>query len=1280
MAAAATKSPPKPALYKMVSIPSAKMGTGTKKTSSDSTAVSSYSAFLTGINKLGATVNSMIIINLQILKSLQEGLKLKNSELENERKKFESEKANKNKMSSVGDGKINWAEKFAGAAVAGVSDFFEGLAQLGQFFLRAFLGQAILRWIADPKNGEKLAKIVGGLIKVFTWLFKFITENLAKTIEGLVDMFDSNLGFWDRLKGFGSFITGFGALLLGFAFLRNPVGVLKAFKFVLEKLFGSLTKSKQNIAKQSAALDKAGANAAKGGFGSWSADMNQRGPKPPDAPKVKGPGGKAKLLLGGLALAGTAFGLGAMMGGGDKNKDKPPAQPQQSGSLKPASGGMEAQEPSAAGMDIPFSLEGGVFTKPTASVVGERGPEMRVPLGPRPAIPADNNQRRSRAGIQPLSSLGGMGPGSGFDSKKADSLSKLFLAPFKGIGTGIISNITETVGQVSGAAGATITPMLGGLITPIANAFGVPPTIVKSAAGKGASKSDATKPDKKKKSILPGLFGKGTTPNVSKDQKNYAKKGQTTVLGLLSDMLGAALVIANKIGGKKEGSGTSSGPGPTKKDGTGGGKVENDMHVGDSVARGLSGGQGEGTDADATKVGRSSKGVLDYLKSQGKEAYKDKTLRLSSGILNSPKDLKSVEEQLKFLKEAGAKVQLVGVPTNNPTYAPLNEKLKALAKQYGATWLGGYEAGSDKIHPKDYTTLKAKFDTEVKDATTSVDQSIDKNYGMKVGDERKFKASDGNEYIAHKTKEGFKFFRTGVAGAADNLGAIVANVLGQTDKEKGENKAAVDTTDGKNTFLITDWAKSEGGKKPLPPKKMSGGFVPKFSGGGPLNVLNEKAGGGWINGPMSGYPVSLDGGRSIAFEGHGKEWVGFKKASGGAFVVPFNTPATKGSPNLTNRRMTEAKAGGYQLPTFNFGGITKASKPIKSIYSKKAAGGKVRYDLASSKLGADNKSWDIFRDTIASIESGGKYNIKGGSGGHYDGRYQLGAAAKKDGSRQAGVKDPGHGAAAREAFRKDPDLQETLFAGYTAANHRYLLGNADYKKKSLHQKMQILGYAHNQGMGGAEKWMKTGVVGKDGFGTKGTKYTDALAAAFKSGKAPDAPGTGGGDTPDETKEGSDDAAAPEKTKEEQLSDLLGKLADDIVKLNTPSDGAAGATPGTPAEVAAAGDAAGKNLNKMDTKGITAKAFAPASSGTGQALTAATASVKANKVLADKAQQTKITSAATAAFGSSKAVPPGSGKPVATQQPPIILPGRDRNLAIEAYNPSASMFQYNLMQR
>lgn len=208
-------------------------------------------------------------------------------------------------------------------------------------------------------------------------------------------------------------------------------------------------------------------------------------------------------------------------------------------------------------------------------------------------------------------------------------------------------------------------------------------------------------------------------------------------------------------------------------------------------------------------------------------------------------------------------------------------------------------------------------------------------------------------------------------------------------------------------------------------------------------------------------------------------------------------------------------AGGVLYDTF-FGNGKKdekekeKTKTKKSRSNKQTSSGQARGAVTSgdadgivASMGFSPKDWDIFRNTVAQIESGGRYNISGGSGDHYDGRYQLGAAAKQDGARYAGVPNPGHSAAAREKFRQSPELQELLFAGFTKANHTYLMGVPEYRDASPRRKLQILGYAHNQGMGGAENWMKTGKVGADGFGTKGTKYTDALAVEFrKAGAGP----------------------------------------------------------------------------------------------------------------------------------------------------------------------------------
>lgn len=92
-----------------------------------------------------------------------------------------------------------------------------------------------------------------------------------------------------------------------------------------------------------------------------------------------------------------------------------------------------------------------------------------------------------------------------------------------------------------------------------------------------------------------------------------------------------------------------------------------------------------------------------------------------------------------------------------------------------------------------------------------------------------------------------------------------------------------------------------------------------FAKGGAVK-LPQKAMGGWINGPQSGYRVSLDGGRSTSFIGHGREYVA-RKSNGGAFVIPFNTPGTKTQPHLTEKRLGEAKSMGYDIGGMVGGGF-----------------------------------------------------------------------------------------------------------------------------------------------------------------------------------------------------------------------------------------------------------------------------------------------------------------------------------------------------------------------
>jgi murein DD-endopeptidase MepM/ murein hydrolase activator NlpD len=135
---------------------------------------------------------------------------------------------------------------------------------------------------------------------------------------------------------------------------------------------------------------------------------------------------------------------------------------------------------------------------------------------------------------------------------------------------------------------------------------------------------------------------------------------------------------------------------------------------------------------------------------------------------------------------------------------------------------------------------------------------------------------------------------------------------------------------------------------------------------GTPNDDQTKSKGGWIVGPQSGYPVSLDGGNSVSFIGHGTEWVGFKKSAGGgvstsAFVVPFDTPATRSNGGLTKRRWNEAKSGGYVLPKYARGGRVNDNKRGSGDegLKTKTSGGSVVTSRYGSRWGRWHAGTDI---------------------------------------------------------------------------------------------------------------------------------------------------------------------------------------------------------------------------------------------------------------------------------------------------------------------------------
>ena len=154
--------------------------------------------------------------------------------------------------------------------------------------------------------------------------------------------------------------------------------------------------------------------------------------------------------------------------------------------------------------------------------------------------------------------------------------------------------------------------------------------------------------------------------------------------------------------------------------------------------------------------------------------------------------------------------------------------------------------------------------------------------------------------------------------------------------------------------------------------------------------------------------------------------------------------------------------------------------------------------------GFDQSDFATFRDVIASKESGGKYDIQGGSGNYYSGRYQLGPDARADAAKFLGEQYQGDSESARQAFRNDPEMQERYFAAYTRANDSYMRGIPEYDALDKRGKLEVLAYAHNAGAGNAIKWLQSGrgQSFSDGFGTKSDTYAKEVRAAFSGASPP----------------------------------------------------------------------------------------------------------------------------------------------------------------------------------
>ncbi|AVH82469.1 Uncharacterised protein [Moraxella catarrhalis] len=129
--------------------------------------------------------------------------------------------------------------------------------------------------------------------------------------------------------------------------------------------------------------------------------------------------------------------------------------------------------------------------------------------------------------------------------------------------------------------------------------------------------------------------------------------------------------------------------------------------IGDSIANAFGNQYKKFGVTSYSKDGRNPNEVLNTITKLSKSELQGKTVVLSTGLSNNTKaDLNTIRKQIKYLKDNGASVQVMGVANNFKDDSKLgtrmNTDLANIAKEMGVTFLGGFDyakADKYKAHP-----------------------------------------------------------------------------------------------------------------------------------------------------------------------------------------------------------------------------------------------------------------------------------------------------------------------------------------------------------------------------------------------------------------------------------------------------------------------------------------------------------------------------------------------------------------------------------------------------
>jgi len=131
--------------------------------------------------------------------------------------------------------------------------------------------------------------------------------------------------------------------------------------------------------------------------------------------------------------------------------------------------------------------------------------------------------------------------------------------------------------------------------------------------------------------------------------------------------------------------------------------------------------------------------------------------------------------------------------------------------------------------------------------------------------------------------------------------------------------------------------------------------------------------------------------------------------------------------------------------------------------------------------------WEEVKTRVGKIESDNRYNITGGAGNLYHGRYQMGKLAIKEAAEELNIPIP-----SIEEFKNKPRLQDKLYRQFITSGDTWLKQNSKvYKGMTETDRKKVLPMLQ-LGAGNVRNFLDKGVVKEDAFKTPITKFRDAF--------------------------------------------------------------------------------------------------------------------------------------------------------------------------------------------